>query len=811
MVAGVVVAVEGSPALARAIAAVSAPAPVVVVKPDQFSAMVAARAQGSRVEVLSARSQSGKTYANPDGSLTTESFFAPMWIAQPDGSWRDVDTTLVAAADGSVAPRVGQPGVVFSGAASGSGWHAFAGFGSGSGAVSWLWRGVLPTPQLAGDTATYVNVLPGVNLVARATASGFETSVVFTARPRGPVVIPMAVRSGSSVSTVAGSDGSLSWGLPGGRRADAPAASMWDARVDAAGVPSVQAVVAEQLTAGGATSSSLPLPASDVPFTSPGSGVAQSPVAGAGLPGSGSDVASVLGSVPAGARGWVLAPPASYFTDPATVYPVTVDPTVTLSDVFDTWVQSNISTSQATLNNLRIGNMNTAAAPTPARAFVQFNTRPVAGAQVTAAWLHLYDFMTPTCTSRQWTVKLTGGVTASTVWSNQPAATPGVAAVTSNETLGMTGCASGWVAANITPLMQYSAANSVAVSTLGVTASDETDPTARSYFYAAEFGAAYAPFVSVTYDHVPALPSGLTLSPETGPDTQHLLADSLTPTLGATLNDADGGAIQGQFQVLDSTGTTCVYCASSTWITTGGKASITVPPGYLVNGGTYTIRVKANDGTLTSLWTATDKFTVDVTPPGAPTVSGSGFVNGVWAATAPGSNVFSFAQPSGTTDTTVFQYRQDDGPWSTKPAVAGAGSVAWLPTAGGHTFAVRAVDAAGNGSAWSTFGFGVGVPVLSTVPQTQVAGFAPISGTGPSGANGAYVQYSPHSAGTWTRVPAADLLLNGVAWTGSGITTSGPTATLPALAVDLTAAGAPVAPVSLDLELCLTYPSLPDQ
>jgi hypothetical protein len=85
---------------------------------DVVSARVAARAQGSRVEVVAERDEFSSTFANPDGTMTTETSTAPMWFpdaaAGPDqGGWRRVDLDLVERA-GQVVPAASDLGVALS-------------------------------------------------------------------------------------------------------------------------------------------------------------------------------------------------------------------------------------------------------------------------------------------------------------------------------------------------------------------------------------------------------------------------------------------------------------------------------------------------------------------------------------------------------------------------------------------------------------------------------------------------------------------------------------------------------------------------
>lgn len=87
-------------------------------RPDAVSAGVSARAQGSRVEVLSLRSRDSTTWANPDGTLTTEQSAGLVRFKDAAGAWRAVDLSLSAkpAADGAVGVVSSAQDVVFGGA-----------------------------------------------------------------------------------------------------------------------------------------------------------------------------------------------------------------------------------------------------------------------------------------------------------------------------------------------------------------------------------------------------------------------------------------------------------------------------------------------------------------------------------------------------------------------------------------------------------------------------------------------------------------------------------------------------------------------
>jgi hypothetical protein len=78
-----------------------------------------AKSCARRVEDLSARSESGQVFANPDGTSTLELSAEPKRVRRADGTWRAVDMTLRVEADGSVGPVASPADVRFSGGGTG--------------------------------------------------------------------------------------------------------------------------------------------------------------------------------------------------------------------------------------------------------------------------------------------------------------------------------------------------------------------------------------------------------------------------------------------------------------------------------------------------------------------------------------------------------------------------------------------------------------------------------------------------------------------------------------------------------------------
>ncbi|MFG2402612.1 LamG domain-containing protein [Streptomyces lydicus] len=194
-----------------------------------LSALQRAAATGEPVEVTSERTEYSKTLANPDGTFTLTQSTTPQRTRAADGSWQDIDTTLVRRADGTIGPKATVVDLNFSGGGAGAGMLQL---GRGDQSMNLGWPGTLPTPALNGATATYADVLKDVDLQLTATAEGYREVLV--------VKTPEAARSPQleSIKLAASAKGlSVIPGAGGGLRAvdsdgnavfTGPAGQMWD-------------------------------------------------------------------------------------------------------------------------------------------------------------------------------------------------------------------------------------------------------------------------------------------------------------------------------------------------------------------------------------------------------------------------------------------------------------------------------------------------------------------------------------------------------------------------------------------------------
>jgi len=196
---------------------------------DEASALASARAAGRPVEVLGDRTEFAQTFANPSGTLTLNESVTPVRARRPDGTWAPVDYRLQARPDGVIGPVVSMADVAFSGGGAGP----MAQIVHNGHEVALGWPGPLPAPTLSGATATYADVLPGVDLQLTAQPLGFSTLLVVKTpeAARNPALsvvrLPLAT---NDVTLMATGDGGLT-AVDGVDTEvfDAPSASMWDA------------------------------------------------------------------------------------------------------------------------------------------------------------------------------------------------------------------------------------------------------------------------------------------------------------------------------------------------------------------------------------------------------------------------------------------------------------------------------------------------------------------------------------------------------------------------------------------------------
>ncbi|MFJ6940554.1 LamG-like jellyroll fold domain-containing protein [Streptomyces sp. NPDC101132] len=259
-------------------------------------------------------------FANPDGTFTLESNAAPVRARQDDGSWAPIDTTLTATADGHVRARSTTSRVEFSGGGSAQDMVVLT---RGDKRLALDWPSPLPKPTVADDTATYSNVLPGVDLKLTAVGTGF-TQVLVVNTPEAaanPALtkLKMSVK-GQGVTAEPTATGGLRYVDEDGQTVfESPAGRMWDSSGDQL-EPGPDATPAMRTAAYTVPASDAPAAQSD---TQPDDGGSEDP---ADAPTPGDKTAEV--SVHVSGQRLELTPDPALLRDKEAVFPLYIDPPV---------------------------------------------------------------------------------------------------------------------------------------------------------------------------------------------------------------------------------------------------------------------------------------------------------------------------------------------------------------------------------------------------------------------------------------------------------------------------------------------------
>ncbi|MEV4756132.1 LamG domain-containing protein [Micromonospora sp. NPDC049559] len=202
--------------------------PRVAEAPDTGTAITAAVRQGSPVAISELTTGDRLVHAQPDGTLEAELSPRTVRVRQGD-RWVAADPALVRRADGTLAPRAADADLTFSGGGTGT---PLVRYGRGGKSIALSWPGRLPVPTVDGASATYAEVLPGVDLVMRADVDGYLQHLVIksAAAARNPALSRIRLALAATGVTVrAKESGALEARDAGGAVVfAAPPSAMWD-------------------------------------------------------------------------------------------------------------------------------------------------------------------------------------------------------------------------------------------------------------------------------------------------------------------------------------------------------------------------------------------------------------------------------------------------------------------------------------------------------------------------------------------------------------------------------------------------------
>ncbi|MFB7778851.1 LamG domain-containing protein [Streptomyces bauhiniae] len=265
--------------------------------PTEAAATTLAADTGKNVEITSLRDESSETFATPSGDREVVQHLRAV-RARVGGTWKAIDNTLEVRSDGSVGPTVASVGMSFSGGGANTPLVRLDQLGR---TLSFSWPEPLPKPVLSGDTATYPDVLPGVDLTLRADTTGFHDLLVVSSAEaaKNPALARLTLgmqTDGLDVREAAGGGFEALDEKAGGVVFAAPKPIMWDSTGPA--------------TATGMRAATMATAADDA----------------AQGPGDASQVAPIDLQIPADGGHLQLTPDQQMLTDAKTTWPVYIDP-----------------------------------------------------------------------------------------------------------------------------------------------------------------------------------------------------------------------------------------------------------------------------------------------------------------------------------------------------------------------------------------------------------------------------------------------------------------------------------------------------
>lgn len=298
-----------------------------------------AAASGKAVEIVDWTDEYTRTVANPDGTFTVESTREAGRVKEGEG-WVPVNTTVSATDDGRLRPEAAVLDVSFSG----GGDRALATTTSDGHALTLETPFDLTTPSVEGNTITYPNVMPDVDLVVTVAAESYSHILVVKNRDaaENPDLKALDFAIDTDLSYELQEDGSATASNTDGETVfEASAPLMWD-------------------------SSSSPQSGDKPSATTTGDAI--TPV---DIESTEKAQARAATTKPAG---FTLKPPTEALTGADVEYPVFIDPTWWANSNYFTVVRSG-TTSYATGDDLRVGYCNwTGCSPAyVARSYFQFD------------------------------------------------------------------------------------------------------------------------------------------------------------------------------------------------------------------------------------------------------------------------------------------------------------------------------------------------------------------------------------------------------------------------------------------------------
>ncbi|WP_203717292.1 LamG domain-containing protein [Asanoa siamensis] len=677
-VAAAVALAAGTVFVPAAISAPAAAAPACVAStPSEKDALAVAAACGQQVVVGTSQSEYTQVVAQPDGRLTFESAVVPQRARRADGSWAALDLSLRAGTDRLLRPAASVADVAFSA----GGDSPLVSLTRAGRKLRFSWPDRLPAPTVSGDSATYAGVLPDVDLVVRATETGF-THVL--------VVKNATAAANPRVRT-------LSLGVSG------------DARVERTSDGALRAVAGSTVLA--AAEPAVMWDSSQPATIDAHDGSVRSSAAAAG---DGARTAPVDARIATGG-GLELVPDVRLLQGPDVTYPVFVDPAWSVTRSKWAYATSNGCTN-TDYSVARVGlSPDGPCAGVRFRSFFEFPTTngsvSLKGKHIESAYVQMKLDHSWSCGSTWAHMYLVPAIntTMKASWSSMRLKSwLDSAEGHANEG---SGCSDSpqpdmymnFTGSRVTSQVQTAATGNWPTVTVGFCACNENGEWESAQDRWKKFFPASAKLV-VDYDSRPGRPTSLRVAGVDCPTSGVLTTGTLTPTLSAVYPDGDTGqTLTGTYEWVEvpAGGIGAVTDTSPPRLpapprapaTANGRA--TTAPVSAVKNKTYAFRVTAVDPAPYSQWSgwsAWCQFAVDTSVPPAPVIT-PGAIPG------PGKPI-TFTFSSTTPDVVKFAYDWSSSPVIEVPASGTTTKTATVtltvPRYGENILWVRAIDAVGN-------------------------------------------------------------------------------------------------------------------
>ncbi|MFC7619376.1 LamG-like jellyroll fold domain-containing protein [Microlunatus sp. GCM10028923] len=439
------------------------------------------------------------------------------------------------------------------------------------------WPGRLPEPSLKGDTATYPEVFPGVDLRMRAVAQGYKMILVVktSAAARNPALrkLDFGVR-GDGLVLRADKNGNVAVYDPSGKVAfGVGAPMMWD--------------------------------------STPG------------------EARRAVGKMRVGRNTLSVEPDRALLNDrkarfPLYIDPDTVGPRTGFAQVFSGypgqayWGGDGSGVAKVgrcyedgTCNGVGI-----------ARSYFTFDVKGMAGKHVLGAEFNAFLAYTPSCSAREVGAWGTNRVGSGTTWNNQPGVSGGIDLSSHNAAGGWSSnCPSKWLGWQAGDVVRSAVAFNEGIATIMLAARNENDQLGWKKFIVDNGG----PSLSVTYNSYPSKPSGLQVDHKAcalEPNEPYLnpfIDDDPNegprgPRLWGTASDPDGGLVHAQFEWYTRGGQRLGTAATSE-LQSNSAFSVDVPAKDAADGTKLSYRVRGADGTDFGPWSDWCHVTIDRTAP----------------------------------------------------------------------------------------------------------------------------------------------------------------------------------------------------